>query len=166
MGPRDRRCKSCRADQFPSLPWSNTSGIRLLSGTMQVELLPAAPAFARLRPGEPLPGSVKVARRPVKPCGVGASPTLAAILEGRQIQAGCTCFENRTGSSGVGALPTPSASSKTRNERKADESHHPLPKPVAPSPELPTQAGHPHPTGQWAEPVVPPNAARSTEQNL
>ena len=39
------------------LPWSNTSGIRLLSGTMQVELLPAAP----------LPGGVKVARRPVKP---------------------------------------------------------------------------------------------------
>ena len=27
-----------------------------------------------------LPGSVKVARRPVKPRGVGASPTLAAIL--------------------------------------------------------------------------------------
>ena len=42
---------------FNLLPWSNTSGIRLLSGTMQVEVLPAAP----------LPGSVKVARRPVKP---------------------------------------------------------------------------------------------------
>jgi hypothetical protein len=25
------------------LPWSNTSGTRLLSGTMQVEILPAAP---------------------------------------------------------------------------------------------------------------------------
>src|SRR5882724_4655957 len=35
---------------------------------MQVELLPAAP----------LPGGVKVARRFVKPHGVGASPTLAA----------------------------------------------------------------------------------------
>ena len=68
---------------FNLLPWSNTSGIRLLSGTMQVGILPAAPAFAGLRPGEPLPGSVKVARRPVKPFGVGASPTLAAIL-GRQ----------------------------------------------------------------------------------
>ena len=55
---------------FNLLPWSKTSGIRLLSGTMQVEVLPAAP----------LPGSVKVARRPVKPFGVGASPTLAAIL--------------------------------------------------------------------------------------
>jgi hypothetical protein len=37
-----------------------------------VEILPAAP----------LPGGVKVARRPVKPFGVGASPTLAAILQG------------------------------------------------------------------------------------
>ena len=35
---------------------------------MQVEILPAVP----------MPGSVKVARRPVKPRGVGASPTLAA----------------------------------------------------------------------------------------
>ena len=39
---------------------------------MQVEILPAAP----------LPGGVKVARRPVKPHGVGASPTLAAIFQG------------------------------------------------------------------------------------
>ena len=68
--------QSCRSDHFKLLPWSNTSGIRLLNGTMQVELLPAAP----------LPGSVKVARRPVKPFGVGASPTLAAnFVEGRQI---------------------------------------------------------------------------------
>ena len=50
------------------LPWSNTSGIRLLNGTMQVGILPAAP----------LPGGVKVARRFVTPHGVGASPTLAA----------------------------------------------------------------------------------------
>ena len=42
-------------------------------GIMQVRILPAAP----------LPDSVKVARRPVKPRGVGASPTLAAIF-GRQ----------------------------------------------------------------------------------
>ena len=32
----------------------------------------------RFRLGEPLPGGVKVARRFVKPFGVGASPTLAA----------------------------------------------------------------------------------------
>jgi len=30
-------------------------------------------------------------------------------LEGRQIQAGCTCLENRIGIAEVGALPTPSA---------------------------------------------------------
>jgi len=30
-------------------------------------------------------------------------------LEGRQIQAGCTCLENRIGTTEVGALPTPSA---------------------------------------------------------
>ena len=54
------------------LPWSNTSDIRLLSGLMQVGILPAAP----------LPGGVKVARRPVKPFGVGASPTLAANFQG------------------------------------------------------------------------------------
>jgi hypothetical protein len=54
------------------LPWSNISGIRLLSGTMQVRILPAAP----------LPGGVKVARRFVKPHGVGASPTLAANFQG------------------------------------------------------------------------------------
>ena len=39
------------------LPWPNTRGIRLLNGTMQVGILPAAP----------LPGGVKVARRFVKP---------------------------------------------------------------------------------------------------
>ena len=39
---------------------------------MPVEILPAAP----------LPGGVKVARRFVKPHGVGASPTLAANFQG------------------------------------------------------------------------------------
>jgi hypothetical protein len=39
---------------------------------MQVGILPTAP----------LPGGVKVARRSVKPFGVGASPTLAAIEQG------------------------------------------------------------------------------------
>ncbi len=72
LGPGGRGWKSCRSDHFELLPWSNTSGIRLLSGTMQVEILPAAP----------LPGGVKVARRPVKPFGVGASPTLAANFSG------------------------------------------------------------------------------------
>ena len=31
---------------FSLLPWSNISGIRLLSGTMQVRVLPAAPSDA------------------------------------------------------------------------------------------------------------------------
>src|SRR5262245_40047154 len=44
------------------------------NGTMQVRVLPAAP----------LPGGVKVARRPVKPFGVGASPPLAAIFASDQ----------------------------------------------------------------------------------
>ena len=70
LGPSDRRCNSCRADHFELLSWPNYSGIRLLSGPMQVGILPTAP----------LPGGVKVARRPVKPFGVGASPTLAATL--------------------------------------------------------------------------------------
>jgi hypothetical protein len=39
---------------------------------MQVGILPTAP----------LPGGVKVARRSVKPFGVGASPTLAANFQG------------------------------------------------------------------------------------
>ena len=73
LGPGGRRWKSCHSDHFQLLPWSKISGIRLLSGIMQVRFLPAAP----------LPDSVKVARRPVKPSGVGASPTLAAIF-GRQ----------------------------------------------------------------------------------
>ena len=33
------------------------------------------------------------------------------FMEGRQIQAGCTCPENRIGIAEVGALPTPSATS-------------------------------------------------------
>src|SRR5260370_138774 len=55
---------------------------------MQVRILPAAP----------LPGGVKVARRFVKPHGVGASPTLAAILnaECRMKNAECRFSELST----------------------------------------------------------------------
>ena len=82
------------------LPWSNTSGIRLLSGTMQVEVLPAAP----------LPGSVKVARRPVKPFGVGASPTLAANLwKAGRYKLAAPVSKTESARAEVGALPTPSA---------------------------------------------------------
>jgi hypothetical protein len=57
LGPGDRRCESCRADDFPRLPWPKQTGLRLLNEPMQVRVLPAAS----------LPGGVKVARRPVKP---------------------------------------------------------------------------------------------------
>jgi hypothetical protein len=85
-----------------TLAWPNISGIRLLSGFMQVRILPAAP----------LPGGVKVARRFVKPRGVGASPTLAAnFTEGRQVlahwhRAGC-CLSRKQDrlKPEVGALP-------------------------------------------------------------
>ena len=100
LGPGDRRCKSCRADHFKLLPWSNTSGIRLLSGTMQVRILPAAP----------LPGGVKVARRPVKPFGVGASPTLAANF-GRQADISWLHLSRKQDplDAEAGAIPAPSA---------------------------------------------------------
>lgn len=126
---------------------------------MRVELLPAAP----------LPGGVKVARRPVKPlvlvrvqvwqpieCGMrnsretsgGASEDSAfriphsAFKDGRQIQAGCTRLESGTGQSGVGALPTPSAN-YPKPQRKEHHANRPtLPKPVAPSSELQTRTRH------------------------
>ena len=107
LGPGGRRRKFCRSDHSKLLPWSNTSGIRLLNGTMQVGILPAAPFSGcrlqnytgcrfgcefladhqletrNLKPvTQAMPGSVKVARRPVKPFGVGASPTLAANSQG------------------------------------------------------------------------------------
>ena len=92
--------QSCRSDHFKLLPWPNTSGIRLLSGLMQVGLLPAAP----------LPGGVKVARRPVKPFGVGASPTLAANLwKAGRYKLAAPVSKTGSGKTEVGALPTPSA---------------------------------------------------------
>src|ERR1700691_3120054 len=44
LGPGGRRLKSCHSDHF-TLPWPNIRGIRLLSGQMQVEILPAAPEY-------------------------------------------------------------------------------------------------------------------------
>jgi hypothetical protein len=89
---------------FPTLLWPNYRGIRLLNGLMRVRISPAAPINRKMIDcrlqidQKQLPDSVKVARRPVKPFSVGASPTLAANLiftEGRQIKAGCACPENR-----------------------------------------------------------------------
>ena len=71
---------------------------------MQVQILPAAPVS--------LPGSVKVARRPVKPFGVGASPTLAANF-GRQADISWLHLSRKQDplSAETGALPVPSANS-------------------------------------------------------
>src|SRR5437764_14695842 len=104
------------------LPWSNISGIRLLSGMMQVRILPAAP----------LPGGVKVARRFVKPHGVGASPTLAAIIwKAGRYKLAAPVLKTGSASSEVGALPTHSATSCSSiaeppvDNRKAQEHYLP-----------------------------------------
>ena len=117
---------------------------------MQVGLLPAAPIS--------LPGGVKVARRFVKPHGVGASPTLAAIFQGVLSVADGLAWNEEDGSailstltiSGrqadiswlhlsrkqdplsaeTGALPVPSAN-LTINQRKSHEACQSLPKPFA-----------------------------------
>ena len=150
------------------LPWSNTSGIRLLSGTMQVEILPAAP----------LPGGVKVARRFVKPHGVGASPTLAANSQGvmsaadglvrNEEVAGATPATltisrkagryrlaapvSKTGSGPTGDRSVTDAFRHlpTLNERKSHETHSPLSKPIALSQELQTKSSHANPTNTAA----------------
>ena len=104
LGPSDRRCKSCRADQFqiaavaedmrhPSSKRNDAGGNPAGSASLRRNLealhsrasasgeRPGCLARLQLRLGEPLPGGVKVARRPVKPFGVGASPTLAAPFQ-------------------------------------------------------------------------------------
>ena len=71
-----------------------------------------------------MPGSVKVARRPVKPFGVGASPTLAANLwkAGRYKLAAPV---SKTGSvrTEVGALPTPSATLTIKSKEPHHDNH-------------------------------------------
>ena len=112
---------------------------------MQVEVLPAAP----------LPGGVKVARRFVKPHGVGASPTLAANFwkAGRYKLAAPV---SKTGS----ALPRSEHYRRlpplfNHKPKETYEIPHPLPKPIALTPELQTQSGDSHPTHAAAEPRVP-----------
>ena len=68
----------------------------------------------------------------------------------------------------VGAIPTPSANFQTLNERKSHENHHPIPKPIALSPELQAESRHSHPTDGATKPRVPPGQAlrRETAINL
>src|SRR5580765_7197932 len=155
---------------------------------MQVEFLPAAP----------LSGGVKVARRFVKPHGVGESPTLAAsfnllfsnddlralgkhgilnvlvnrkseivnLSEGRQIQAGCTCLENRIGARRGRSVTDAFRQHLTPNERKPYETRYPLPKSVALPQKLQTKSFHSNPSGAEAEHCIPPSAFRSPNQNV
>src|SRR5690349_8474169 len=55
----------------------------------------------------------------------------------------------------VGAIPTPSATFQTLNQRQPHEIHHPLPKPIALSPELQTESRDAHPTITSFESGVP-----------
>ena len=57
----------------------------------------------RIPPAAPLPGGVKVAWRPVKPFGVGASPTLAA-----NSSAECRVTGEEGGDAGIPCHPSPS----------------------------------------------------------
>ena len=75
LGPGGRRWKSCRSDH--------------LQIAAVVEYIRHPPSKRNDAGGSPagsanfkLPGGVKVAWRPVKPFGVGASPTLAATFQG------------------------------------------------------------------------------------
>ena len=115
----------------------------------------------RLRLGEPLPGSVKVARRPVKPLvlvrvqvwqpfsGCNVSSRRPCSERGGRRCNSCHPDHRMVGravmprsrkpsepSGCVGAIPTPSATFQTLNQRHSYEIHDPLPKPVAVSPEL------------------------------
>jgi hypothetical protein len=51
----------------------------------------------------------------------------AERVEGRQIQAGCTCLENRIGIAEVGALPTPSAILRSEPMRAESERRRAFP---------------------------------------
>ena len=118
---------------------------------MQVGILPAAP----------LPDSVKVARRPVKPRGVGASPTLAAnFWKAGRYKLAAPVLKTGSVHTEVGALPTPSAS-LNHNQRQSHETDYPLPNSVALSQELQTKSNNSNATGRKAEPRVPPLARRS-----
>jgi hypothetical protein len=69
----------------------------------------------------------------------------SAFPEGRQIEAGCTCPENRIGVSRGRSVTDAFRQFQTLNERKSHEIHHPFPKSVAPSPELQAKSNDPNP---------------------
>src|SRR6266576_4813420 len=73
------------------------------------------------------------------------------FLEGRQIQAGCTCLENRIGTRRGRSVTDAFRQNLTPNGRKSYATCHPLPKPVALSQELQTKSHHSNPTDGPAE---------------
>lgn len=124
----------------------------------------------RLQPEQPIP-SARVAQSTERGASnaddEGESPSASTIVEGRQIQAGCTCLENRIGSRrGRSITDAFLQFFQTLNQRNTHEIRDPLPKPVALSQELQTEPNYPNPTGREAEPDVPTHACRSTNQYL
>ena len=95
LGPRERRCNSCRADQFRKLPWPSESR-HPSSKRTEAGATPAGSAIAQWDNSSP-PG-----------CYPGRcwcdSSLSSQFTEGRQIQAGCTCPENRIGASRGGSI--------------------------------------------------------------
>ena len=114
---------------------------------MQVEILPAAP----------LPGGVKVARRPVKPLVLVRVQVWQPILRkaGRYKLAAPV---PKTGSAQTRGRSVTDAfrQFQTLNERKSHEIHCALSKPVALAQELQTKSGHANPAHREAEHRVPP----------
>src|SRR5580698_6439597 len=105
---------------------------------MQVRILPAVPQF--------LPGSVKVARRSVKPFGVGASPTLAAnSRKAGRYKLAASVPKTESAKPGGRSVTDAFRQCLTLNRRKSHETDCSLSKPVALSPELQTSSHHANP---------------------
>jgi hypothetical protein len=140
------------------LLWPNYRGIRLLNGSMQVRVLPAAPF--------PLPDSVKVARRSVNPlvlvrvqvwqpfCGRQADRSWLHLSRKQDLHLQRSERYRR-----LPPILNPS------NQRRSYASRNQIPKSVALSQELSTETKQCESTGAEAEPVVPPIARRSNSHS-
>lgn len=152
LGPGERRCKSCRTDHSQWLP-SPKQTRPPSSKRTDAGATPAGSATAQWDNSSPpgcYPGrcwcdsslSSQRLRRIANWLSV-IGYSRAARSEGRQIQAGCTCLENRTGASRGGGstrafrqsplLELPLGGPTQNPKRKAthDQTRHPPPKPFA-----------------------------------
>ena len=113
LGPGDRRCNSCHADQFCRAAVVEHIGIRLLIGTMQVGILPAAPIARWCQSSTPVCLTAR--------CWCESNPGSQFWKAGRYKLAAPV---SKTGSAHaeVGALPTPSANSNPSRSSKAERS--------------------------------------------